>query len=185
MVRESSWESLPALTAIRYNVIHIPRVRLVKQILVSIDLLLIEGPVRQFTGVGPHRDPRRNVHELEVPALALDGFTIVSIHNVELEQRIVIPRHVFAFWPGSEFLVCRHEGRCDIVGEKVRIGLLVEELNDVLVSDNSTTTRAGDLMRRNDVPFVVLIGVMVSGDLLACNRGISLRYDWTYEPLLP
>jgi hypothetical protein len=177
-MRESSWKPLPSLTAIRHNVIHIPRVRLVQQVLVAIDFLLVEGPIRQFTGISPHRHSRRNMYELEMTALALDGFTVVCIHNVELEQRIVVSRHVFALWPCSEFLVCWHQRRCNIVGEKIRVGLLVKELDNVLVPNYSTTPRTWNLVCRNDVPFVVLVGVMVSGDLLACNTRISLRYSW-------
>ena len=110
------------------------------------------------------------MHELKVPTLTADRFPIVGIHHLELEQRIVVPRHVITLGPSREFLVGRHQRGSDVVCEEVRVGVLVQELNDILVSDDTAAAFIRDFMGRDDFPFIVGVRVGVPGDLLTCSQ---------------
>lgn len=109
--------------------------------------------------------------------LALHGFAVMCVQHVNLEQSIIVPRHIFTVGPCREFLIRRHERRCDVVGEQIRIGLLMKQLNNILVSNNPTSTGARNLVSRDDVPLIVGIGMMVTSDLLTCMQGPFSAFD--------
>jgi hypothetical protein len=45
--------------------------------------------------------------------------------------------------PGREFLVRGHQRGCDVVSQKECVGSHVEELDDIVVADNTATTSLG------------------------------------------
>lgn len=67
---------------------------------------------------------------------------------------------------GGEFLVRGHESGCDIVSEKERIGVYMAELDDIVMSNNTTTAGFGKGLRGKDLPVVVGVGMTVSSHLL-------------------
>lgn len=58
-------------------------------------------------------------------------------------------------------------GGSDIVCHQECVGLNVEELDDVVMADDPSTTGLRESLGRNDHPVVVLIFMGIAGDLLA------------------
>jgi len=83
-----------------------------------------------------------------------------------MEQGLVVAVHL-VLGQGSELLVGGVAGGSDIVGYQERVGLSVEELDDIVMADNPSTTGLRECFGRNDDPVVVVILVGVTGDLLA------------------
>jgi len=69
--------------------------------------------------------------------------------------------------PSREFLIGRHERGGDIMSEKMRVGINVEQLNSVVMPDDTTAACLWKGFRRDNLPVVVGIIVAVSCDLLA------------------
>jgi hypothetical protein len=73
--------------------------------------------------------------------------------------------------------------RSDIVGQQERVGLNVEELDDIVVADNPSTASLGESLGGNDHPVIVFVLMGVTGDLLALTAdsvvgvitGVALR----------
>ena len=55
-----------AISRYRWNLVHIPDVAGLLNVLVTVDLGLLVGPVRKWSGVRPHSNPRGGVNEFEV-----------------------------------------------------------------------------------------------------------------------
>lgn len=134
-------------------------------VLVSVDLLLLVCPVGELLGVRPHRNLRRNVDQAEVSGLGLPGVTLLSVHKTQLEERVIVARNVI-LRPRCEFFVRRHERRRDIVREQQCLRVDVEELEHVVVSNDTSTSGLGESLGRNNLPVVVGVIVSVTGDLL-------------------
>jgi len=83
----------------------------------------------------------------------------------KLEEGVVVPRMV-VLRPSSKFLVGRHQGRGDIVGEEVALCVHVEELEYILVAHNTATSRFRESLGGNNFPVVVGVVVSISSNLL-------------------
>ena len=57
-------------------------------------------------------------------------------------------------------------GRSDIVGHEERVGPSVEELDDIVMADNSSTASLRESLSGDDDPVIVLILMGVTSDLL-------------------
>lgn len=66
-----------------------------------------------------------------------------------------------------DLLVGSETGGGDVVAHQVRIGHDMEELDDIVVANNSSTTGLGKGLGGENDPVVVLIFVRVPGNLLA------------------
>jgi hypothetical protein len=153
------WESL---TTVGDDIINKPDIRLVQQILIPIDLLLIKRPIWQPARVGPQSHPSGHMNQL----LAAQRLSLMSVGNIKLEQGIVVPGHVIPLWPRRKLLIGRHERRRDVVCKKVRVGADVQELDNILVSNDSASSMVRNIMCRDDLPFVVGVGMVVACYLL-------------------
>ena len=75
----------------------------------------------------------------------------------------------------GEFLVGGETGGSDVVGNQERVGLGVEELDDVVVTNNPSAPSLRESFSRNNDPVVVLILVGVTCDLLALAANSLVR----------
>jgi len=105
------------------------------------------------------------MYQSKVTRLGLPCLILVCVNQVELEKSFIVSRLVI-LGPCSEFLVGRHERRSNIVRKKEAVGVDVEKLDGIAVSDNTSTTSLGNGFGRDDLPIVVSVGMAVSSDLL-------------------
>lgn len=87
------------------------------------------------------------MRELEMSREGLPCGTIMGVRQLKLEKGI-IPSVLDVGADRRELLVGRHERGSDIVSEEQSLCDNVLELNDVVVSDNSTSTGLWDLLGR-------------------------------------
>lgn len=148
------------------DVIDKPGGRLVIHILVAIDILLLEGPVRELLVVCPKGDFGGDVNEFEVARLGPPRLAIVRVGSqLNLEEGIVVAGMV-SLGPGGEFLIGWEHGRGNIVGEQVGVGVDVEELNNILVPHNAAATGLRKGFSGDDTPVVVGVVMSITGNLL-------------------
>jgi hypothetical protein len=65
-----------------------------------------------------------------------------------------------------EFLIGGHERGGDIMCQEVRVGGHVQELDDILVTNDAATACFWEGLGRDDLPMVVRVIMAVPGDLL-------------------
>lgn len=68
----------------------------------------------------PHGHFGGAMHKPKVTRLALYDLPCVALVDVDMEKRVVMSA-VIILWPGREFLIGRHQRRCNVVGEQVRL----------------------------------------------------------------
>lgn len=90
----------------------------------------------------------------------------MRIVHLYLEEGIVSPL-LFVGFHCRKFLIGRHEGRSHVMGEEQCLGAKMEQLNHVVMSDNSASTGIRDLLCRKHLPMVVRIVMRVASYLLA------------------
>lgn len=77
-------------------------------VLISVDLLLAECPIRELPIMRPERYPRRYVYEAKITTLAPDGLAFVCTIEIKAEKRVVITRKVISR-PRCNFLIGWHK----------------------------------------------------------------------------
>jgi hypothetical protein len=86
----------------------------------------------------------------------------------DLKLRVRPSRLDVALRPGGELLVGGGERGSDVVGEEVRVGGRVVELNDVVVADDATSAGWREFLCRDELPVVIGVFEVEGGDLLTC-----------------
>ena len=89
----------------------------------------------------------------------------MGVDKCHREECIIMPR-VIVFGPCGKFLISRHERRGNIVSKKMRFGIGVQELDDIVMPDDASTACLWKSFRWNDLPVVVGITVTISCNLL-------------------
>ena len=115
----------------------------------------------------PHGDFGRNMNQLEMTGLALPGFTGVCLVESQVEES-VIPSGVIILRPCSEFLVSCHQRRSNIMSQENGLSVDMKKLDNILVSNNTSTTGLRECLSGNNLPFIVRIFMTVAGNLLTC-----------------
>lgn len=92
----------------------------------------------------------------------------MSVVQTQMKQRLVVSTEI-VFRPGRELLIGGHERGGDVVCEEERVGVDVQELDHVVVPDDTPSPSFGDGFGGNDLPVVVSVVVAVSRHLLACK----------------
>lgn len=105
------------------------------------------------------------MNQSEITRFALPCLSIMTVCEGQLEEGFVVPGMVI-LGPGREFLVRRHEGRCNVMSEEMRIGIHMQKLNNIVMSDNATTACFRERLCRNDLPMIVGVVVTVPSQLL-------------------
>ena len=105
------------------------------------------------------------MHEPEVTALAPDGLAFVCTIEAEVEKRVVITRKIIPR-PSCNLLISWHEWRSNVVGKEISLCCRVQELNDIAVAHDATTTSFRKCLCRDNLPPVVLVGMTITSDLL-------------------
>jgi hypothetical protein len=118
--------------------------------------------------MGPHRDPRLNMHQLEMTTLGHPLLALVRVVDLDLEVCVGLPGLVDAV-PGRELGVRREGWAGDVMREESRIGVDMTEGDDVVLANNAAATGIGDLLGRFDDPVIVRVIKGVSRDLLSCS----------------
>lgn len=163
-------------TLVADNLVDDPVGRLVAQVLVAVDLLLLVRPVGEDrVRVGPHGDARRDMDELEVARLGHPLLALVRAVDVDAEVRVgdlgraLLLARALAV-PRRELGVGR-EGRArDVVREERRVGHDVAERDDVVVAHDAPAACRGERACRLDDPVVVGVVERVARHLLALRR---------------
>lgn len=162
-----------AISGQRGNVLDDPDVGTGRDLLVSVDLLLLISPLRQRLGVSPHGDLAWVVDELEVTRDGLEVLVLLAMLNSDLEESVVLALSVGILNRDSrELLVGGVVGRSDIVREQDLVGTNVPQADQVVVLDD--TTQLLVVVHGKDLPVVVGIVVGVTGDLLALARDTAI-----------
>lgn len=128
---------------------------------------MLESPIRKLFVVSPQCDFGWDMNQLKVTGLALPSFASVCFIESHVEESIV-PARVVVLRPCSEFFIGSHQGGSDVVCHENGLGVDVQKLNDVLVSDDTATTGFGEGLGRNDLPLIICVFVAVTSDLLTC-----------------
>lgn len=82
---------LGLLTVVGHDLIYKPDGALLGRVLVAVNFLLLECPLGKcLSGVCPHRDPCGHMHKPEVTRLALPRITFIAVHDVEIEERVIV-----------------------------------------------------------------------------------------------
>lgn len=157
------------------NVLGIPDVAGLESVLVSVNLSLLESPLRQGSGVSPHGDLCGNVDKLEVDRHGLEVGASLCAVDSDLEEGIVEALAIGIIVADSgEFLVGRVVRRGDIVGEEPCVGHEMAKTDNITNMDAVTVLLGNVTGGRNDLPEVVGVVVRVSGDLLALGRNATI-----------
>lgn len=148
------------------DVIDIPDVAALLDVLVAVDFGLLVRPLGKRLGMSPHSNLGGDVNQLEVRRHGLEVAFAFGIH-LDLEHGIIVTRsvsllHVY----GGELLVGRVVWRRDIVCQKHRIGNDVTEANNIS-NLNALTFSALQRLDGQDLPVVIGIVMGVTGDLLS------------------
>lgn len=104
--------------------------------------------------------------QLEMVSLSGQHPPFITIGQLQVEQGLVVAVHLILGQSG-EFLVGSKTGGSDIVGNQERVGLDVEELDDIVVANNPSTASFGKSLGGNNHPVVILIFMGVTRNLLA------------------
>lgn len=115
--------------------------------------------------MGPEGYFRRHMHQPEMSTLCLPRLTLMCIFQEQMEEGVVVPS-VIVLWPGRELLVRGHERGGDIVCEEDGLSVDVQELDNIVVADDTATPSLRKGLGGNDLPVVVRVGVTVTGNLL-------------------
>ena len=138
----------------------------VLDVLVAVDLLLLERPLRQWrVRVREEGDFGLGVDELEVRALGHPLLPVMRVVDPELEVRVALARLVFAV-PRRKLGVGWHGRAGDVVREQDGARVDVLELDNVLLTHNAPSSSLGDLLGRQDLPIVVGVVERISRHLL-------------------
>lgn len=157
-----------------------PKGRPVLEILVAVDLLLLEGPVRQRRfDVSPHRDSSRDMNQLEVARLGHPLLAGVRLVDLQLKLDVALADLALLLVragtvPRREFRVGRHGRTGDVVRHQGRVGPDVAERDHVAVADDAPSSGRRDLAGRLDDPVVVGVIERVAGDLLTGRRDAAV-----------
>jgi len=156
------------------NLITNPDLRSLRlRLAVSVDLLLIESPIGELVAGQHHVYSGHRMLQLEVVGLGGQHLSLVTINQAQVEQGLIMPHLILG--RGSELLVGGETGGSDIVGHQERVGLSVEELDDIVMADNPSAAGLRESLGRNDDPVVVLILMGVAGNLLALTANSFVR----------
>ncbi len=155
------------------NLLHEPHVGALLDILVSVDLSLLVGPVWQWCGMCPHSDSCREVNQLEVRGHCLELLVRLAIFESEFKAGIVeaVTLSIFA-WDSRKLLVRGVERRRNIVRQKPSISHEVAEANHIAIFHWMTI--AFHRHRGYDLPQVVRVVMRVPSNLLALRRHTSV-----------
>ncbi|KFY27218.1 hypothetical protein V493_03638, partial [Pseudogymnoascus sp. VKM F-4281 (FW-2241)] len=166
------------------DLVDVPDVGGLGDVLVAVDFLLLVGPVGEGGGVGPHGDFAGVVDQLELggEALefllelggeALEFLVILAVLDADLEEGVVVATGVGVFdGDGGKFLVGGVVGRGDVVGEEDGVGDDVAELDERVVPHN-VVGRVLSICRY-DLPVVVGVVEGVSRHLLSLTGDTSV-----------
>lgn len=150
-----------------WDILDEPNIGAGRNLLVSVDLLLFEGPIRKRCCMGPHSDFARVVNELEVARNGFEFLVLLATLDTDFEQSIggavaicIRDRH------GCELLVGGVVRRGNIVRQKDGVGTDMAQSYKVVVPD-VTTEFLLFLHGREDFPHIVGIVVWVARHLLA------------------
>jgi len=113
-----------------------------------------------------HVDSGHRMLQLEVVSLGGQDLTLVAINQAQMEQGLVVALHL-VLGQGGELLMSSVARGSDIMGHQERVSLNMEELDDIVMSDDPPTASLRESLGRNDHPVIVLILMRVTGDLLA------------------
>lgn len=120
--------------------------------------------------------------QLEVVSLGGQHLPVVAVDQAQLEQSLVVALHLVP-GQGSELLVGGETRRSNIVGHQERVGPGVEELDDIVVADDPSTTSLRESLGGDNDPVVVLVFMGITSDLLTLTAdslvgiiaGVALR----------
>lgn len=132
----------------------------------SINLLLIESPIGELMARQHHIHSGHRMLQFEVVGLGSQHLSLIAVNQPQVEQGLIVALHL-VLGQGSELLVGGVTRGSNIVGDQERVSLSVEELDDVVMTDNPSTTSLGESFGGNDDPVVVLILMGITSDLLA------------------
>ena len=113
-----------------------------------------------------HIDSSHRMLQREVVGLGGQDLSLITISQAQMEQGFVVAMHL-VLGQGRELLMGGVTRGSDVVGHQERVGLSVEELDDIVMTDNPSAAGLRECLGRNDDPVVVLILMGVTGDLLA------------------
>ena len=150
----------------RWNLVDKPDVGALAKVLVSVDFLLLVGPLWERGRVCPHCDFARIMNELELTGKTLEFLAWLSGFNSKLKKGIVESvGEGLLHWDCREFLVRWVVWRSDVMREKHSVGNNVSESDQFVILD--VVPHDIVAVERNDLPVVVGIGVWVSSNLLS------------------
>lgn len=150
----------------RSNVLGDPDVGAGRNLLVTVDLLLLVTPLRQRLGVSPHSDLAWVVDKLEVTSNRLEVLVLLSVLKANLKEGFLLALAESLFRCDScELLVGGVVRRGNIVREEDLVSTNVAKTDQVVVLDDAA--RRLVVVSGPDLPVVVGVIVRVAGDLLA------------------
>lgn len=159
--------------SILQDLIDIPNIRLVQVVLVAIYFLLTKRPVRKLAFVGPQGDSSRHMDQSEMSTLASERFALVRFLHLDLEHGI-IATILGIGWDRGKLLIRWHKRRGDVVRKQQRLCHDVLQLNDVILPDDTSTSRRRNLLGRQDLPVIVRIVVRVTRNLLTLTTDSTI-----------
>lgn len=95
------------LTCVLDDIVHIPDRGLLISLLLAVDFLLVESPIRELSREGPHGHLGRNVDQLEQARLGLPRCSRMTVGYPQMEERVVVARMI-VLGPSGELLICGH-----------------------------------------------------------------------------
>ena len=114
------------LTGIFYDLFSIPQGGGILYVLMSVDLLLLEAPLRQDRRSSrPHSYSSSYMQQLEVTTLRHPLLSSMCIIYRDSESRVVVAR-IIVFRPGRELFVGSHKRTSYIVRHEVRLRIDVQ-----------------------------------------------------------
>jgi hypothetical protein len=109
------------------------------------------------------------VDEAELPRFCLPGSRIIAVQELELEQSIVVLAMIIT-GNSSELLIRRHKRGGNIMRKENRLRVVVQELDNIVMADDTTSSSFRKSLSGDDLPPIVGVIVTIAGNLLACDK---------------
>ncbi len=164
--------------------IHKPNRRSLLDVFIPINLLLTKCPIGKRLGMRPQRNSCGYVNETNMARLRLPGLGIHAINNTDFEKSFVITA-MLILRNGCELLVSWHQRRRNVMCQKMGLGIDVEKLYNVVVTNNASVARFWQGLSWNDLPMIIGVIMRITSDLLTYTSYKRCEQCGSLKPQLP
>lgn len=115
-----------------WDIVNIPDVAGLLDVLVAVNFGLFVGPVRERAGMGPHCDFGGHMDQLKVSGHCLEILARFTAFNLNFEKSVIVSSSIALLKTnGSKFLVSRIIWRSDVMGHQDSVSNQMPQTNNI------------------------------------------------------